>query len=116
MDLTGKWGEYGYYWKCNACDTNTTMPTVCSPCGAESQRGQVVKIRKERPRFFRACEPCGIEECIGQWVDWRRWTGLQLGRRLTLEIDAKTALQNIRFDIRLGHLDPSKTPFKRLYG
>jgi hypothetical protein len=66
-DLSGKWGKYGYYWKCNACGTNTSMPTVCSACGAEGQRGQVVKIRKEGRKFFRACEPCAIEECI--WTE-----------------------------------------------
>lgn len=66
-DLAANWGKYGYYWKCNACGVNTTMPTICSACGAEGRRGQVVKIRKEGPQYFRACEPCGIEEKV--WTE-----------------------------------------------
>lgn len=63
-DLTANWGKYGYYWKCNNCDTNTTMLTVCSACGAGGYRSKVVKIRKDGPKYFRACEQCGIEEQI----------------------------------------------------
>lgn len=67
--LTANWGKYGYYWKCDACGVNTTMPTTCSACGAQGQRGQVVRIRKDGPKYFRACTPCGIEECV--WVERR---------------------------------------------
>jgi hypothetical protein len=63
-DLTANWGKFGYYWKCNACGTNTAMPTICSACGAEGQRGQVVRIRKDGPKYFRDCESCGISERI----------------------------------------------------
>lgn len=66
-DLAAKWGKYGYYWKCNACDTNTPMPTVCSACGAEGKRGRLVKIKKEGPKYFRVCESCGISERV--WVE-----------------------------------------------
>lgn len=66
-DLSAHWGRYGYYWKCAVCGTNTAMPTVCSACGAEGRRGEVVRIRKEGAKYFRACEKCGIEERI--WLE-----------------------------------------------
>lgn len=66
-DLSAQWGKYGYYWKCLSCGTNTSMPTVCSACGAEGHRGTVVRIRKDGPKYFRACEQCGIEERI--WTE-----------------------------------------------
>ena len=66
-DLSAQWGKYGYYWKCLGCGTNTSMPTVCSACGAEGHRGKVVRIRKDGPKYFRACEQCGIEERI--WTE-----------------------------------------------
>lgn len=65
--LTAAWGKYGYYWKCGACNTNTAMPTVCSACGTEGQRGQGVRIRKEGAKYFRACESCRVEEPI--WTE-----------------------------------------------
>jgi len=66
-DLSAQWGKYGYYWKCLSCGTNTSMPTVCSACGAEGHRGKVVRIRKDGSKYFRACEKCGIEERI--WTE-----------------------------------------------
>jgi hypothetical protein len=62
--LSAKWGKYGYYWRCLSCGTNTSMPTICSACGAEGHRGKTVRIRKDGPKYFRACERCGIEERI----------------------------------------------------
>ena len=65
VSLTGQWGKYGYYWKCNDCSANTPMPTVCSECGAEGHRGKTVRIRKEKGvGFFRECEACGHREAI----------------------------------------------------
>lgn len=66
-DLSAQWGKYGYYWKCQICGTNTSMPTICSACGAEGHRGKIVRIRKDGPKYFRACEKCGIEERI--WTE-----------------------------------------------
>lgn len=66
-DLSARWGKYGYYWKCLSCGTNTSMPTVCSACGAQGHRGKVVRIRKNGPKYFRACDKCGIEERI--WTE-----------------------------------------------
>ena len=66
-ELSAQWGKYGYYWKCLGCGTNTSMPTVCSACGAEGHRGKGIRIRKDGPKYFRACEQCGIDERI--WTE-----------------------------------------------
>ncbi len=65
--LTAKSGPYGYYWKCSNCDGNTPMPTVCSVCGVEGQRGRGVRIRKEGVHYYRCCEACSIKEKI--WTE-----------------------------------------------
>jgi len=62
--LEGRWGRYGYHWRCVACDKNTAMPTVCSACGTKGERGKGVKIRKEGPTYVRECEGCGIGEVV----------------------------------------------------
>lgn len=59
-------GKYGYYWKCQDCDINTTMPTICTVCNTKGSYGKVVKIRKEGAKYFRCCELCNMEERI--WV------------------------------------------------
>lgn len=66
-DLTARSGKYGYYWACNACNTNTRMPTVCGVCGAEGRGGQTVRIRKDGPVYLRSCGACGIEERV--WTE-----------------------------------------------
>lgn len=60
-------GRYGYYWKCQDCDTNTTMPTTCTVCNAKGSYGKVVKIRKEGIKYFRCCEACKMEERV--WTE-----------------------------------------------
>ncbi|MEM1329126.1 MAG: nuclease-related domain-containing protein [Planctomycetota bacterium] len=63
-DLTAKWGRYGYYWHCLACNTNTAMPTTCAACGEVGQRGKGVRISKTGQRYHRVCESCGAEQLI----------------------------------------------------
>lgn len=65
-ELTAKWGKYGYYWSCAACEKNTPMPTVCSGCGAEGRYGKDVRIRKDGPRYERVCEGCGRKDLVWQ--------------------------------------------------
>ena len=66
-DLTARSGQYGYYWKCGACDENTAMPAVCSTCGAKKGRDNGVRVRKSKNTYFRDCEECGTSEPI--WVE-----------------------------------------------
>lgn len=62
--LTGHWGKYGYYWKCDACGTNTAMPKVCTFCNTDGGRSGPVRIRKEGPAYHRECASCGKAETI----------------------------------------------------
>lgn len=66
-DLSAQWGQYGYYWKCGACDKNTGMPAVCPTCGAKKGRDNGVRVRKEKKTYFRDCETCGTSELI--WTE-----------------------------------------------
>src|SRR5690606_22237664 len=66
-ELAARWGKYGYYWSCSACSKNTAMPTLCSCCGAQGASGEVVRIRKDGPKYYRVCDACGIEERI--WTE-----------------------------------------------
>ena len=59
-----RWGKYGYYWQCRACQKNTPMPTECRSCGAKGHRGREVRIRKDGPTYFRDCQRCGNSELV----------------------------------------------------
>lgn len=63
-NLEARSGRYGYYWKCDSCDENTSMPQVCSACGAKRPHA---RVRKAGKRYFRDCDECGTSEAI--------WTG-----------------------------------------
>lgn len=67
IDLTARWGKYGYYWRCRSCGKNTAMPAICSACGAVGHRGQGVRIRKSRANYFRECQECRHSERI--WTE-----------------------------------------------
>lgn len=45
------YGQYGYYFKCQACQANTAIKFTCKP-------GHKPRLRKSGPRFFRDCEDC----------------------------------------------------------
>lgn len=45
-------GQYGYYFKCRDCDHNTPIKQICESCK------RIMKIRKERNRFFAECKGC----------------------------------------------------------
>lgn len=47
-----EYGRYGYYFKCGACDANTSIKATCSGCGGKA------RIRKSGPQFFAECEGC----------------------------------------------------------
>ena len=66
-DLTARWGQFGYYWRCGGCGKNTAMPKTCSRCGATGSRGNSVRIRTEKGTYFRECKACDTSERI--WVE-----------------------------------------------
>lgn len=61
-------GRYGYYWHCEACDTNTSMNGPCSACGAKG-KGKV-RVSKRGGEYVRTCSSCGVDEVI-----WRERAG-----------------------------------------
>jgi hypothetical protein len=51
-----RYGKYGYYFKCLACDKNTKIESPhCHSCGSET------KIRKQGKAFQHRCTSCGKE-------------------------------------------------------
>lgn len=46
------YGKYGYYFKCAACATNTSVRFTCQP-------GHQPRLRKEKDQFFKECAECG---------------------------------------------------------
>jgi ssDNA-binding Zn-finger/Zn-ribbon topoisomerase 1 len=58
-NLTGKWGKFGYYVQCSACETNTSLKVPCPSCKSSD-----VKNRKEKTKFFLLCAACNTETLI----------------------------------------------------
>ncbi|WP_051298450.1 nuclease-related domain-containing protein [Marinobacterium litorale] len=48
--LTGSYGKYGYYVKCEACGANTSMRQPCIRCGSKD-----VKVMKKRQEYWATC-------------------------------------------------------------
>ncbi|MYE12540.1 MAG: NERD domain-containing protein [Gammaproteobacteria bacterium] len=65
--LSARWGRYGYYWTCRACERNTPIPTVCSSCQTKGRRGDPVRVRKSGSTFRRECSACGYSEVV--WTE-----------------------------------------------
>ena len=57
--LEGRWGRYGYYWRCLDCDTNTSMPRTCTHCGSKN-----AKVHKDGPVYERRCPDCATRELV----------------------------------------------------
>jgi hypothetical protein len=49
------YGKYGYYFKCAACDENTSIKFQCLP-------GHKPRLRKAGNDFFRECATCGTSD------------------------------------------------------
>lgn len=62
-NLSAHWGR-GYYWKCGDCGVSTTIPVVCTGCGAKGERGKGVRVEKSRGTYTRVCEGCGVAEVV----------------------------------------------------
>lgn len=50
--LEAKYGQYGYYFLCKACEKNTGIKFVCPACAGEG------RIRKQGLEFFAECKSC----------------------------------------------------------
>jgi hypothetical protein len=52
-------GKFGYYFKCSACGSNTSMRFTCQP-------GHNPRVRKDGNGFYRECAECGTSERFHQ--------------------------------------------------
>ena len=50
-----QYGRYGYYFKCDACGTNTAIRFTCQP-------GHSPRLRKDKAHFYRVCDDCNSSE------------------------------------------------------
>ncbi|WP_019627403.1 nuclease-related domain-containing protein [Thioalkalivibrio sp. AKL10] len=56
--LTGMYGKYGYYVRCDSCGTNTSMKVPCPAC-----QSRKVRVTKSGPTYTSACQ-----DCSNEWV------------------------------------------------
>ncbi|WP_018951357.1 nuclease-related domain-containing protein [Thioalkalivibrio sp. AKL12] len=54
--LTGMYGKYGYYVRCDSCGTNTSMKVPCPAC-----QSRKVRVTKSGPTYTSACQDCSHE-------------------------------------------------------
>lgn len=47
------YGQYGYYFKCGGCSTNTAVRMTCQP-------GHKPRLRKQGQQFLRECPDCAV--------------------------------------------------------
>ncbi len=60
--LTIQYGKYGYYFKCTACDGNTTIKLGCGVAGHKE------RLRKDGNSFYRECGECRTSKLFFQNV------------------------------------------------
>ena len=53
--LAAKAGKFGYYFKCGACTTNTSMKVPCPSC-----QNKKTKVSKKKETYKLICEACDI--------------------------------------------------------
>jgi len=53
-DYTPQYGRYGYFIKCNKCDTNTSMNSSCYSC-----KSKHTKVSKKKEVYTLLCNDCG---------------------------------------------------------
>lgn len=59
VDLEPRYGKFGYYFNCNQCSANTSMPKECPQCSCKSARTQ-----KKGNNYFVACQSCGVTSTL----------------------------------------------------
>jgi len=59
IQLTASWGKFGYYVKCEICETNTSMKLPCPLCKSKN-----TKVHKKKEQYSSACGDCGESAVI----------------------------------------------------
>tara|TARA_R110002050_G_scaffold233837_2_gene369745 strand:- start:2870 stop:3826 length:957 start_codon:yes stop_codon:yes gene_type:complete len=52
-DYSAQYGRFGYFIKCNKCETNTTMKMPCATCGSKN-----TKVSKKKESYTLNCSDC----------------------------------------------------------
>jgi len=52
-DYSPQYGKYGYFIKCNKCETNTAMKIPCVSCGSKN-----TKVSKKKETYTLVCSDC----------------------------------------------------------
>ncbi len=52
-DYTAQYGRYGYFIKCNKCETNTAMKMPCGSCASKN-----TKVAKKKESYTLHCSDC----------------------------------------------------------
>lgn len=67
-NLVGMYGKYGYYVRCGACGTNTSMKKDCPRC-----QSRKVRLTKSGPAYTGTCKDCAHEWVVFQQSEggWR---------------------------------------------
>ncbi len=52
-DYSAQYGRYGYFIKCNKCETNTAMKIPCVSCGSKN-----TKVSKKKETYTLSCSDC----------------------------------------------------------
>ena len=63
-NLHGQYGKFGYYVRCGACETNTSMKTDCPSC-----QSRQVRIHKSGLVYTSSCQDCSHEWIVFQQSD-----------------------------------------------
>ena len=58
-DYSAQYGRYGYFIKCNKCETNTAMKMPCVSCGSKD-----TKISKKEETYSLNCLNCNLNQRI----------------------------------------------------
>ncbi|MBU2871052.1 nuclease-related domain-containing protein [Colwellia sp. E2M01] len=58
-DYTAQYGRYGYFIKCNKCETNTTMKMPCVSCGSKN-----TKVSKKKETYTLNCGDCELSATL----------------------------------------------------
>ncbi|SFU36414.1 nuclease-related domain-containing protein [Halomonas korlensis] len=61
MALEGRYGKFGYYVKCHACGTNTSMKAACQACASKN-----VRVSKSGATYTASCSDCSSELVVFQ--------------------------------------------------
>ena len=98
-NLTGKWGKFGYYVQCNACEANTSLKINCPSCQSDD-----VKNRKDKLKFYVICAACGTETLIHENLPIWKINTFRRKLESRLILCGKFSLKDLTHGLIIGHV------------